>query len=168
MPRRVSRMKIKRVVGDLIEIPTSKGLAYVQHIFDHKIPPVYGSLIRVLQGFYKTTPSKEELQKIVALPHRFVGFCPVYHAIKAGIFKLIGNFPVPEFARKFPVFKATQAPPKSDPKEVDWWLWDGEKEWKVGKLSEEDLDKYPYRGVFNDTALITSIETGMFCKRKLC
>jgi hypothetical protein len=41
----------------------------------------------------------------------------------------------------------------------DWWLWDGEKEWKVGKLTPE-MRLYPDLGVVNDTRLIEMIEAG--------
>jgi hypothetical protein len=82
--------------------------------------------------------------------------------------KLIANFPVPEFAQKFPVFKATNALPKSDPKDAIWWLWDGKKEWRVGKLSEKEQKKYPYRIFCDNIALIYHIETGLSAGRKLC
>ena len=40
-----------------------------------------------------------------------------------------------------------------------WWLWDGEKEWKVGTLSPE-MRAFPILGIVNDTALIEMIEAG--------
>ena len=57
--------RIRKKIGDVIEIPTSKGFAYVQYTHYHKDPPVYGSLIRVLEGFYKTRPSEQEFSEIV-------------------------------------------------------------------------------------------------------
>ena len=57
--------RIRKKIGDVIEIPTSKGFAYVQYTHYHKDPPVYGSLIRVLQEFYKTRPSEQEFSEIV-------------------------------------------------------------------------------------------------------
>jgi hypothetical protein len=44
-------------------------------------------------------------------------------------------------------------------KVVDWWLWDGEKEWRVGSISDEQR-KLPIRGCWNDTMLIKRIEEG--------
>ena len=63
--------RVRKKIGDVIEIPTSKGLAYVQYTHYHQAPPVYGSLIRVLKGFYKARPSEQELAQIIVQPHRF-------------------------------------------------------------------------------------------------
>ena len=52
--------------------------------------------------------------------------------------------------------------------EAEWSLWDGEKSWRVGKLSLEEQMKYPKEGLYNDTGLIHAIETGMSGDLKLC
>jgi len=160
--------KIRKKIGDVIEIPTSKGLAYVQYTHYHKGPPVYGSLIRVLQGFYETRPSKQELSEIVKKPHRFQTFCPVHYGVNIGDWELVGNFSIPEFAQKFLTFKSSNSSPKIDPKEKKWWLWDGERSWKVEKISLKEQKKYPLKKVCNDTALIKNIETGKSLGRELC
>ena len=90
-------------------------------------------------------------------PHSFVTFFPLGAAVRRKIFKIIGNQPVPEFAQKFPIFKSSLAPKTYKP--VIWYLWDGEREWRVDRLSEEEK-KYPTRGICNDTALIQLIEEG--------
>ena len=149
--------RIRKKIGDVIEVPTSKGLAYVQYTHENK---TWGSLIRVLQGFYKTRPSNEELEKIVQEPHRFQTFCIVYRVVNIGDWERVGNFPVPDFAQKFPTFKNTSALPKSDLKEASWSLWNGENPWRVGKLSLEEQKKYPRHGSYNDTGLVHVIETG--------
>ncbi len=153
--------RIKKKIGDVIEIPTSKGLAYVQYTHQHTAPPVFGSLVRVLQGFYDKRPSDDELERIVKKPHRFQTFCPVYRVVNIGDWERVGSFPIPEFAQQFPIFKNTNARPKDDPKEKIWSLWDGEKSWRVGKLSLEEQMKYPQLEVCNDIGLIDAIETGM-------
>ncbi len=40
-----------------------------------------------------------------------------------------------------------------------WWLWDGEKSWKVGEISPAQR-KLPIKEVMNDTMLIELIEDG--------
>ncbi|GAB4191658.1 MAG: hypothetical protein Tsb0015_13620 [Simkaniaceae bacterium] len=156
-------------IGDVIEIPTSKGLTYVQYTHRHSEPPVFGDLIRVLQGFYEKRPSRKELEEIVKKPHRFSTFFPVKYTVARNIFENVGHFEIPEFAQKFPTFKnATGLKVKFDPDEANWWLWDGEKEWKVGKLSREEQMKYPELAVYNDTGLIHAIETGKTQGRDLC
>ena len=160
--------RVKKKIGDMIEIPTSKGLAYVQYTHEHKIPPSFGSLIRVLQGFYKTRLLDKELGKIVKEPHRFQTFCSVHYGVNLGEWERVGNFPVPDFAQKFPIFKSTNALPKSDPQNVTWWLWNGEKSHKAGKLSIEEQRKYPEKAIYNDTGLVHAIETGKSMGRDLC
>ncbi len=159
---------MRKKLGDVIEIPTSKGLSYVQYTHENKASPVLGSLIRVLEGFSKTRPSNEELSHLIKKPHRFQTFCPVHHSVNLGFFELVGNFPVPDFAKKFPTFKSSNTSHKIDPEKKKWWLWDGEKSWKVGELSVEEQKKYPFKGGFNDTGLVTAIENGEWGGRKLC
>jgi hypothetical protein len=40
-----------------------------------------------------------------------------------------------------------------------WWFWDGEKGWKVGKITAVQR-KMPIRGIWNDTLVIENIESG--------
>ena len=161
--------RVKKKIGDVIEIPTSKGLAYVQYTHEHKTPPMCrGSLIRVLQGFYEARLSDEELAEIVKKPHRFQTFCSVHYEVNLGLWERVGNFPVPDFAQKFPIFKGSNNMPKTDPKKKIWWLWDGEKEWRVGKLSLEEQKKYPLDKIADGVALVSNIETGKSIGRELC
>jgi hypothetical protein len=156
-------------IGDVVEIPTAKGLAYVQYTHYHKDPPEFGELIRILQGFYEKRPSREELEEIVKRPHRFSVFFPVKIAVTRGIFENIGHFEIPDFAREFPIFKeAITIKVRFNPDDVNWSLWDGEESWNVGKLSREDQTKYPTLVIFNDTGLIDAIETGKSQERNLC
>lgn len=155
-------------IGDVYEIKTSKGLAYFQYTHEHSQPPKWGSLIRVLDGFYQKRPSVEEVYSIVNKKHRFQKFLFLNQAIKEKEVLFIGNYPIPNFAKKFPIFKNTNTPPKGDQKEAVWSLWDGEKSWRVGKLSEEEQLKYPFHSLCDATALIRDVERGVFFNRKLC
>ncbi len=56
-------------IGSIIEISTSKGLAYAQYTHKHAD---YGALIRVIDGLYQSTP--KDLDVLVNLPHRFFTF----------------------------------------------------------------------------------------------
>jgi len=166
-PKSIRRLHKK--IGDIIEVPTSKGLAYVQYTHEYTKPPNWGSLIRVLQGFYKERPSNEKLEKLVKKPHRFQTFCPIYRVVNIGDWERVGNFPVPKFALKFPVFKNMKYLFKRpSAEEAIWYLWDGERSWKAGKLSLEEQKKYPDHILCNDTALIYHIETGLSAGRTLC
>lgn len=162
--------RVHKKIGDIIEIPTKKGLAYVQYTHEHKGPgTIWGSLIRVLEGFYETRLSNKILGELVNKPHRFQKFCPVHYSVNLGDWERVGNFPVPEFAQKFPIFKNMKFLFKRPPAdEAEWSLWDGEKSWDIGKLSLEEQMKYPIKSCCNDTALIHAIETGMSGEIKLC
>ncbi len=74
------------------------------------------------------------------------------------IFVIIGNFPIPEFAKKFPLFRTGVIDPATGKVKV-WWLWDGEKEWRVNDITLEQR-KLPLRGIWNNTLLIERIEQG--------
>jgi|JI10StandDraft_1071094.scaffolds.fasta_scaffold10997_5 hypothetical protein len=167
-PKAIKR--IKKKIGDIIEIPTSKGLAYVQYTHEHNGPGTrWGSLIRILEGFYEKRLEIEEIQKIVNKPHRFQTFCPVHYGVNIGDWERVGNLPVPAFAQKFPIFKNMRCLfHRLNPEEAEWSLWDGEKSWRVGKLSLQQQLKYPDKGIYNDTGLIHAIETGMSGEIKLC
>lgn len=161
-------MTRRKRIGDVYEIKTNKELAYFQYTHEYTKPPKWGSLIRVLNGFYSKRPSLEEINRIVEKPHRFQTFCFLQAGIKEGEVQFVGNFSIPEFAQKFPIFKGTNSMPKKDPLEKIWWLWDGEKEWKVGKLSLEEQMKYPLKQLCDVTALIGDIETGKSFSDNLC
>ena len=70
-------------------------------------------------------------------------FFPLLPAIKAGIVHVVGNEQVSEAFKTFPVFRAGVADPKTG-KVATWWLWDGDKEWKVGALKGERPGRDPY------------------------
>jgi hypothetical protein len=145
--------KKKLQVGDIIEISTAKGLSYSQVSHNHAR---YGALLRVLPGFFKSRPS--DFVKLAGEPETFVTFFPLQAAVNRRIFDLVGRCPVPDFAKPFPLFRTGVEDPATLKVKV-WWLWDGEKEWKVGDITPEQR-KLPLRGIWNDTLLIERIESG--------
>jgi hypothetical protein len=151
----VSNMTRKRKIqiGDTIEIPTSKGLAYAQYSHNH---PRYGALLRILPGTFATRP--DELERLVCQPEVFVTFFPLQAALNKGIFEVVSNFSVPESAKNLPLFRTGVIDPKTGRVKV-WWLWDGQREWRVGDISREQR-KLPFREIWNDTLLIERIESG--------
>jgi len=140
-------------IGDIIEIPTSKGLAYAQYTHQH---PTHGGLIRVFDSLFENRP--EEFSKIVNKSVRFSTFFPLSVAIKRGIFNVVGHEKVALNNQPFPIFRNGIADQKTK-KVAVWWFWDGEKEWKVGEITPEQR-KMPIVGVWNDTLLIERIENG--------
>lgn len=143
---------MKRIkIGDVVEVPTKRGLAYFQYTL--KVPQ-YGALIRIFPGFYETRPMNlEELSK---QKEQFVTFFPLQAAINRKIFAVVGNTEIPEFARDLPLFRTAGLSDRSG-KVTAWWLWDGKKEWKIGQLTEQQRS-LPILEVWNDTLLIERIE----------
>ena len=126
-------------------------LAYARYTLRR---PQWRARIRVFSGFHAVHP--DTFKEIVAQAERFVTFFPLQAAIDQSIFKIVAHESVPETARKLPLFRAPGHVDR-DGFVHDWWLWDGEKEWKVGKLSQEQKT-LPIREVWNDTLLIERIE----------
>ena len=118
-------------IGDVIEIPTAKGLAYAQ--FTHKMP-VYGRLIRVVEGIWRTRP--QALEEVVNAPTRFFTFFPVAAAVNQEVVSLVGNLPVPPQFADFPLMRESGLEPPGGGK-VDWSLWDGKEKWRIGSLTPE-------------------------------
>lgn len=139
--------------GDIIEVSTAKGLAYVQYTHQH---PTHGGLIRVFDAVFESRPSG--FAEIVKGPVRFSTFFPVRAAVHRGIFKVVGHEVIAPQNAAFPIFRIGIEDPKSK-KVALWWFWDGEREWAVGQITSEQR-KMPLRAVWNATMLIERIETG--------
>jgi hypothetical protein len=139
-------------IGDIVEIPTKRGLVYAQYAHRKK---QFGELLRVLPGFLTERPS--DFAHLVEQPPRFVAFFPLGAAINGGIFKVIANIPVPESAQKLPLFRAPGHIDRQG-RVHDWWLWDGERSWRVGRCLQPEHRSLPLQEVINDTLLIERIE----------
>jgi hypothetical protein len=144
---------MKRVkFGDIIEIPTNKGLAYAQ--YTHR-DAAFGALVRVLPGFHQERPT--EFREIAAGQTRFATFFPLQGMVNKKIVTVVSNEPIPERDRPFPTFRAPMH--DSSGKVSSWWLYDGEREWRIGELTAEQR-KLPIRQTVNDTLLVDMIESG--------
>lgn len=143
----------KPEIGDIVEIKTSKGLAYAQLTHQHEI---FGSLIRVFPGFSRTRPTN--FDDLVNGPERFVAFVPLAALIRKGSISIVGKAIVPSHARSFPLFRSGVTNPKTRRVET-WSLWDGQKTWKIGGLSEEQK-KLPIRSIWTEALLFDRVECG--------
>jgi hypothetical protein len=140
-------------IGVVVEIKTVKGYAYAQYTHHHK---QYGALLRVFDVCHAVRPVS--FIEIIQGKPIFMCFFPLRAAVKRNIVSVVDNLTVPPDAKTFPIFRCGVVDPATRKVGV-WWLWDGEKEWRVGDLSMEQR-ALSIRGVWNDTLLIERIESG--------
>jgi hypothetical protein len=140
-------------LGDIVEIKTKRGLAYAQYTHENKI---MGSLIRTIDGFHELRP--QDIAAIAAGKTKFVTFFSLGAAVNRGIVEIVGNATIPEADRNLPLFRGGTANPVTR-KVANWWLWDGEKSWPVGDITQEQR-KLPLRGIWNNAYLVSRLESG--------
>lgn len=97
------------------------------------------------------------MAEIVLDEPQFLIFFPLGSAVNQQIVVIVDNLPVPQHAQPFPIFRNGARDPATNTVNV-WWLWDGEKEWRVGSLKSAQRS-LPLLRIVNDTALIEMIET---------
>lgn len=108
------------IPGDVIEIETEKGLAFAQITHNHfSYPPV----VRAIAGLRQSRP--EDLKALVQGQTLFVAMIPLAGAMRqvGRRYEVIGNVPIPEDQRAFPIFRMPIRDKKGDI--VYWWFWDG-------------------------------------------
>jgi hypothetical protein len=72
---------------------------------------------------------------------------------------IVGTIAVPASLIEFPLFRCGAIPNPHTGKVDNWYLWNGEKEWRVGEITAEQR-KLNLRGVMNHAALVGCIESG--------
>lgn len=143
----------KIMIGDIVEIDVAGGYCYAQITHKNKM---YGELLRVASGI--RSGRVDNLEDLMGADIAFTIFFPLGAAVKRGLVRIVGNVPVPKHLSTFPTFRAGMVNPKTQ-KVDDWWLWDGEREWRVGQLTPEQKE-FPIRSIWNDTLLRERIEAG--------
>ena len=138
-------------LGDVVEISTRDGFVYMQYTHRHK---QYGYLVRVFVGEYGARPV--DFDDVTSSEVRFPALLPLQTLVNKGIFEVVGNEQVRLDLAEFPMFRAGIPSPSSKRVE-NWWLWDGECEYPLGELTDEQKC-LPIRGIWNDTMLIRRIE----------
>lgn len=139
--------KIK--IGDLFEINTPRGRAYLHYFYKDSIT---GDMIRVLEGLYEERPS--DLYKLVANNEKFIISFPIKAAKKEKIIETVGNFVTLNF--KKPKIMRTKHFIRGE--FIGWHLVDTET-WErklVKSLSSEQKKLSPW-GIWNASLLIENL-----------
>ena len=129
---------VKINLGALLQIPLTTGkFGYAQFIHRH---PTEGYFIRVIKGTYDRTPTN--LEKLINSETQFFTFCSITTAVHNKYMTVVGTFSIPEVYKKFPICKIGHFNTETKKYNIPF-LWDGEKEWPVTELTEEQKS-YPW------------------------
>jgi hypothetical protein len=141
------------VIGDIFEINTSRGNAYVQFTHDTDRGR-FGEVLRVLDGIESERP-----HDFKGRPTKYFVLYPLKKLVRKrqGYVNWVTNEDVPLDARPFPLFR--NGLPGPDGTIADWWLWDGKTETRVGRITAEQR-RLPFFEVLNPEALKEAIESG--------
>lgn len=145
---------VRLKVGDVFEIVTPKGKAYIQYVFNNER---IGELIRVLPGVYSKQPFN--LIELVNNKEEYFVHFPVKAAKRKKIIELIGNFELPlelEIPTHFRTITKDSDRNSSGWQILDYETWIRE---TVNTLSEQQKKLSPW-GIWNDTLLIERITQG--------
>jgi hypothetical protein len=145
-------MKVK--FGDVVELSTPAGLAYA--IYTHR-DSVCGAMIHVFDQLHASRP--HDLAELTKTKVRFITFYPLQAAVNRNFVTVVGNVPIPDHLRAFPLFRAAGAIDPTTHRVINWWLWDGKKEWRIGALTSPQR-KLPIRATWNHTCLVDRIAEG--------
>lgn len=129
--------------GDVVEIRTPKGLAYVQVTHRH---PSYPEVVRALSGLHQGRPDHPDA--LAAEPASFTAMIPLKGALDR--LKLQGEVvaraEIPEADRAFPTFRMPIRDKEGNV--AYWWFWDGEGLSYDVELAEGQ-DRLPMREVMS-------------------
>lgn len=113
-------MKVKCRAGDLIEIKTAKGLAYVQYTHDGES---HGQLIRVLPGLFDVRP--ETFQGIAEQKELYFIFFTLEYALRNKQVEVVSHQSIPDWARHFPIMRKGGAWSDQKEESLNWHIGNG-------------------------------------------
>jgi len=141
-------MAKKVKLGDILQVLTSKGVAYAQ--VTHKNPE-YGFLIRVFSGFHNKHPAS--FADMVQGSVQFSAFFVVQSAVNQGLISVVGNVQIPEKLQAFPTFRSRNGTTGGS-----LWLWNGVESFRLERqLSSEELE-YSTRVIISAPLLVERIQ----------
>jgi hypothetical protein len=142
----ITKQRKRPRLGDIVEVPVPrKGFAYVHYVKEHR---GYGSLLRVLPGLFKKR--RTEVAELAEGKELYLVFFPLGVALHRGHLKIVGEGAVPERFGKWPLFRAFNE--NIDTGVRTWFLWDGQKYLKIGRLPKKYYD-LSFPGTLNLTEL---------------
>lgn len=137
--------------GDIIEVRTDRGLAYVHltHVH-HSYPPV----VRVLRGVQPERPA--DLPGHVAAAPQLTAMIPLEQALdRLGLAnQKAGEAQLPQAEQRFPTFRMPIRDKQGEI--VYWWFWDGQGLSYSTEL-DESQETMPLREVMSSSRLLRAL-----------
>lgn len=93
-------MPTKAAVGNILEIKTPSGFAYIQYTHDHRS---MGSLVRVLPGLYSSRP--RDFVDLARQKELYFTFYPLKYAVPEGEAEIVSHQPIPDWAKPYPMMR---------------------------------------------------------------
>lgn len=139
--------------GDIVEVETPKGLAYVQLTHTH---PSYPPVVKFLKGTYQDRPNNVAVLADEKAP---VAMLPLTGALtKLGLKHVrVANTDIPFGEQKFPIFRMPIRGKKGEI--LYWWFWDGQGLTFSSELVERQ-DQLPMREVMSSERFLTQLMAG--------
>lgn len=140
-------------IGDILEVETSGGLAYLQLTHRH---PKGEEVVRVLPGVFAERPS--DLSSLAVDRERYVVITPVRAAVREGMMRIAGHAIVPHWATTFPLFKWWL--PRVGERPGVWRIWNGSRILRVASELPPELQRLPTRSSIMPLTLTDRITEG--------
>jgi hypothetical protein len=93
-------LKKKAAIGDILEIKTPSGLAYLQYTHEH---PDMGALVRVLPGLYERRPT--DFTELAQQKELYFTYYVLEYALPKGETEVVSHQPIPDWARSYPMMR---------------------------------------------------------------
>lgn len=93
-------LKRKAAIGDILEIKTPAGLAYLQYTHE---PPSMGALVRILPGLYLGRP--KDFTDLSRQRELYFTFYTLEYALPKLETEIVSHQPVPDWAKSFPMMR---------------------------------------------------------------
>jgi len=119
--------KDKPRIGDIFEVRTPAGLAYVQ--FTHEIGGM-GTLIRILPGLHESRP--EDFGALARQEELYFTFYPLRYALRDKQVEMVSHQEVPEWARPYPMMRLEWGSDATG-KTVRWKIADASVQWTLAE-----------------------------------
>jgi len=118
-------MKLKLKVGDICEVRTPAGLAYIQFTHEHEY---MGELVRVLPGLYESRPG--DFSVLARQKELYFVFTPLRYSIRSKNIEIVSHDNVPEWAKPYPLMRLSWGTDR-DGKTLRWKIADASVQWTI-------------------------------------